>query len=156
MVWVLKEPVHRCWVPTVPHNMFCLRKKKNELLYEKTNNVVVLIWFFMSQSTFFQSYQYGLSAQLNLWSYWVNAQSDLSLRSAHTHSFYWFCHVVAQIICNYWLLSGAGMWKYKLYCKECRSSQDPHCFPFNMWVHNHLSKYEIQNWINFPFNCPFK
>ena len=35
--------------------------------------------------------------QQRLWSDWADAQADLSLRWAH--SFCWFCHVAAQIIC---------------------------------------------------------
>ena len=37
---------------------------------------------------------YPLSTQQRLWSDWVDAQTDLSLRWAHT--FCWFCHVVAH------------------------------------------------------------
>ena len=40
---------------------------------------------------------YPLSAQQRLWSDWVNAQADLSLRWAH-RSFCWFCHAAAQIL----------------------------------------------------------
>ena len=46
---------------------------------------------------------YALSAQQRLWlawawSDWADAQADLSLRWAHTHTFCWFCHVVAQML----------------------------------------------------------
>ena len=40
---------------------------------------------------------YPLSAQQRLWSDWVDAQVDLSLRWAH-RPFCWFCHEVAQIL----------------------------------------------------------
>ena len=38
-----------------------------------------------------------LRAQRRLWSVWVDAQADLSLRCAH-RSFYRFCHMVAHLI----------------------------------------------------------
>ena len=40
------------------------------------------------------------STQRRLWSDWVDAQTDLSLR--WTHSFCWFCHVVAHIMYLLW------------------------------------------------------
>ena len=39
---------------------------------------------------------YPLSAQRRLWSDWVDAQADLSLRWAHM-PFCWFCHKAAQM-----------------------------------------------------------
>ena len=40
---------------------------------------------------------YPLSAQRRLWSDWVDAQADLSLRWAHM-PFCWFCHEVAHLL----------------------------------------------------------
>ena len=40
---------------------------------------------------------YPLSAQRSLWSDWVDAQADLSLRWAHM-PFCWFCHEAAHLI----------------------------------------------------------
>ena len=44
---------------------------------------------------------YLLSAQRRLWSDWVDAQADLSLRWAHM-SFCWFCRVAAHLIPVRW------------------------------------------------------
>ena len=45
---------------------------------------------------------YPMSAQRRLWSNWVDAQADVSLRWAHM-PFCWFCHEAAQLI-NFWTL----------------------------------------------------
>ena len=42
-------------------------------------------------------YSYTLSAQRKLWSDWMDAQSDLSLRWVH-RSFCLFCHTLAQMV----------------------------------------------------------
>ena len=42
---------------------------------------------------------FASGGQRTLWSDWVDAQADLSLRWAHG-SFCWFCHAVAQF--SYW------------------------------------------------------
>ena len=42
-------------------------------------------------------FSYPLSAQRRLWLDWADAQADLSLRWAHM-PFWWFCHVVAQMV----------------------------------------------------------
>ena len=39
---------------------------------------------------------YPMSTQQRLWSYWADAQADLSLQGAH--SFCWFCHVAAYFV----------------------------------------------------------
>ena len=46
-----------------------------------------------------------MSGQQRLWSEWVDAQADLSLRWAH-RSFCWFCHAAAQIYLNLFMLTG--------------------------------------------------
>ena len=45
---------------------------------------------------------YLLNAQWRHWSYWADAQADLSLRWAH-RLFYWFCHVQAQMKKSEWV-----------------------------------------------------
>ena len=55
---------------------------------------------------------YPLSAQQRLWSDWVDAQADLSLRKAHM-PLCWFCHEVAQmyLLWNVWKTS---LWWFSL------------------------------------------
>ena len=43
--------------------------------------------------------QTGQMPRRRLWSDWVDAQADLSLRWAHM-PFFWFCHVAAQSVCH--------------------------------------------------------
>ena len=52
---------------------------------------------------------YPLRAQRRLWSDWVDAQADLSLRCAHM-PFCWFCHWVVHILCTSYAIF-AIFWK---------------------------------------------
>ena len=53
---------------------------------------------------------YPLSAQRRLWSDWVAAQADLSLRWAHM-SFCWFCHEAAHFSNYYRSKNSVQLWK---------------------------------------------
>ena len=82
---------------------------------------------------------YPLSAQWRLWSDWVNAQADLSLRWVHRSVCCWFCHEAAHLISFSLLIVTTPIYN---------------SFTFSLLTNQNLPRYQSsqntrgQSWIN--------
>ena len=84
-----------------------------------------LIIVFAVRTKLVWAFDYLLSVQRTLWSDWVDAQADLSLRWAH-RSVCWFCHEAAQI-------TRTEIWM-EIKCRNDASCAASFCMWFMSWT----------------------
>ena len=106
---------------------------RNELPHDKTNKMTSvpseasdqpghppsLIRVFAVSMKKHWALNYLLSAQRRLWSDWVDAQADLSLRWVHM-SICWFCHAAAQVLTLFIIIVQIHLFLMQNWIKEQR------------------------------------